>query len=74
MWTQEEVDELLVKTEELVDKVVDCRTACVALRYIKKCQALEDQFFIPFVVITWEDWCLTYIPDEILQRRFGYGR
>ena len=71
---QKEVDQLVQKTESLVDKITDCQTACMALKYVKKCLSLQDNFFIPAIVASWELWCMTYIPDDILRGEFNYGR
>lgn len=67
MTTQQDVDEFVELTEELVSKVVDCSTARTALLHIKQCMEFSEDFFVPDIVFSWEEFCLTYIPDNVLK-------
>ena len=69
---QKDADNLVLRTESLVSQVIDCKTARRALRYISACMSIKEDFFIPAIVETWELWCMTYIPDQILQEELGY--
>jgi len=67
MTTQQDVDEFVELTEELVSKVVDCSTARTALLHIIQCAKFSENFFVPDIVFSWEEFCLTYIPDDVLK-------
>lgn len=63
--SQEEVDKHLLKMEEFADKVCDMETAIKMLAMIEICYENQEKWFIPAIVIGYEEMALSYIPEDV---------
>lgn len=58
---QEEANQYFEKIEELADKVDDKETAIELLQMIDVCYENEEDFFIPAIIMAYEEMALSYV-------------
>lgn len=63
--SQEEADQYFLKMEEFADKVCDMESAIKMLAMIEVCYRNQEDFFIPEIVIGYEEMALSYIPKDV---------
>lgn len=60
---QEEANKYFEKMEEFVDKVNDKESAIKMLEMVDVCYQNQEDFFIPAIVISYEEMALLYVED-----------
>ena len=60
---QEEANKYFEKMEEFVDKVNDKESAIKMLEMVDVCYQNQEDFFIPAIVISYEEMALSYVED-----------
>ena len=58
---QEEANQYFEKMEELADKIDDRESAIKMLEMIDVCYENQEEFFIPAIVMSYEEMALSYI-------------
>lgn len=66
--SQEEANEYFEMMEREIDKVCDTESALQMLEYIQVCYENEEKFFVPQIVMGYEEMVLSYIPEERYKR------
>lgn len=66
--SQEEANEYFEKMEELADQVNDEKSAIKMLQMIDVCYENQEKFFIPAIVISYEEMALSYVDDYKIVR------
>ena len=61
--SQEEANRYFEKMEELANKVNDKESAIKMLEMIDVCYQNQEDFFIPAIVISYEEMALSYVED-----------
>ena len=62
---QEEANQHFLKMEELADKVCDMESAIEMLAMVEVCYDNQEDFFIPDIVMSYEEMALSYIPKDV---------
>lgn len=60
---QEEANKYFEKMEEFADKVNDKESAIKMLEMVDVCYQNQEDFFIPAIVISYEEMALSYVED-----------
>lgn len=61
---QDDVDQYVLKTEEIADQVKDEKTAITLYKRISRLKSVSDLYFIPDIVLSWEEMALCYIESQ----------
>ena len=61
--SQEEANRYFEKMEELANKINDKESAIKMLEMIDVCYQNQEDFFIPAIVISYEEMALSYVED-----------
>ena len=66
---QNDVDQYLLETEEIADQVFDEKKAIELYKRISRLKSVSDLYFIPEIVLSWEEMALCYIesPSAIFE-------
>lgn len=69
--TQQEADEYFLEMERLANEVCDGQTAFELLAMIEVCYRNQEKWFIPAIVMSWEEMALSYIPENTVIKWVG---
>lgn len=62
--SQEAVDDCVLKSEQLAEKCDNEETAIKLLKRIEYLRSVEQVYFVPAIVISWEEMALSYINSD----------
>lgn len=62
--TQEEVDAYILETEKLAEETFDEESAIELYQRVSRLRTVESLFFVPAVVLSWEEMALSMIESE----------
>ena len=62
---QEHANQYFLKMEEFADKVCDMESAIEMLAMIEVCYRNQEDFFIPEIVMAYEEMALSYLPEDV---------
>lgn len=66
--SQEEVNQYVAETEELAEKTFDEETALELYKRICLLRSVEELFFVPDIVLSWEEMALSMISEELFMK------
>ena len=61
---QTEVDQYVLETEELAEKTFDEKTAIELYQRVSRLRTVEELYFVPDIVLSWEEMALSMIESE----------
>ena len=61
---QDDVDQYILETEALADQVFDEERAIQLYKRISRLKSVSDLYFIPDIVLSWEEMALSYIESS----------
>ena len=61
---QEDVDKYVLETEKLAEKVNDEESAIDLYKHISRLKSVEELYFVPDIVMSWEEMALSYIESS----------
>ena len=63
--SQEEVDQYVAETEELAENTFDEETALELYKRIYLLRTVEEIYFVPDIVLSWEEMALSMISEKV---------
>ena len=63
--TQEEVDKYVLETEKIAENTNDKESATKLYQHIVNLRNVEEDFFVPYIVLSWEEMALSFMGKSV---------